>query len=197
MPLEALFDQEFQDSLLFNTTNKNPQLIIEHCKRQIELAKVDGGLPESWTRLERIVGLAEGAILNENLREACFCFYWLGQKTEFLVHWHNSADFMDYIRAQASRHAQNKGFHSKAKNQKFLRELSQSLAEKTWDQDTENRLRTNTVAEKVWNLLVDHQTILEEAGVWEYVGEHKTIRGWVSRVAPAYAQKPGRPKKAL
>ena len=89
-------------------------------------------------------------MLNKNLFEACFCFYWLGQKAEFLAHWQDNADFSEYMKAQWSNQAKREGLRTKALKQQALKKLCQDQARTIWNLDKERQLRTKNVAQSVW-----------------------------------------------
>lgn len=138
-PLVAKFDQQLQDVLLFNTDDKNPKDIIDHCRKQLQIANESGPLTGNWVTLEEIVKLAETALLNNDRDKLGFSMYWLGQKAEFLTHWHDSEDFKKSTRTRSINHARLKGLQSKSHAQRWLKEFCQEIATLIWSNDTEQR----------------------------------------------------------
>ncbi len=196
LPLVARFDQQLLDDLLLNTAEKDPKLIIDHYRQQVKKAAESGPLNGSWVRFVAIIDLAETALLSNNQPDFGYYMHWLGQKAEFLSHWNDDEDFKKYIRIQISDYARTKGLRSKSDQQQWLREFCQDIAKLFWDNDTEHLLRTGHVAARVWNIVVDCRDDFADMGIdfLQLAGEQKTVRQWVSAVAPPYARKGGRPK---
>ena len=196
--LVALYDQKLQDFLL-NESNKNPDDIINHCREQIKNVQTTieaESLPDDWHRFEWLVSAAERKIGGKAFREACFYFYWLGQKAEFLTHWRCNEELIRDLDFKVSKSKSERPFADKAKKQNQQKLLCQDLAKLFWQYDRDKKSRTGEVSKRVWKALEKRKNHDDFDKFYGSIAEERTVRLWVSKVAPAYAKIGGRPKKS-
>ncbi len=68
--------------------------------------------------------------------------------------------------------------------------VAQAMAHREWEADTSQVIRIGEMSEKVWSSMIDagYQDVLPD--------KQSGLKDWIKPVAPAYATKPGRPKKS-
>lgn len=70
------------------------------------------------------------------------------------------------------------------------KDRAKEIAKKLWAADKSEKLRIKDVALSVWNQLID------DGFIDSLPNDRSGIHRWITPVAPAYASKPGKPKKA-
>lgn len=68
--------------------------------------------------------------------------------------------------------------------------VAQAMAQREWEKDARQAIRIGEMCEKVWSSMID-------AGYQDFMPDKQAgLKDWIKPVAPAYATKPGRPKKS-
>jgi hypothetical protein len=144
-----------------------------------------------WNSLADTATEALVAITTEDPREIASAFYNLGQSSERLLH--PSIDKrIEHSAAYIEKLKSEKKLKEHTLKRNFLKEVIQDKALKRWATDTDKDFR---LAEMSQLLLQEAQDIAREIDT-EVPTKVDTLKPWLREVAPEYAKKPGRPKKA-
>lgn len=68
---------------------------------------------------------------------------------------------------------------------------AKAIAIHEWKNDREKQIKIGEMCEIVWS------TLIETEHMQELPSKPESLKDWIKRVAPAYAQEPGRPKRNI
>ena len=144
-----------------------------------------------WGKLADTATEALVATTTEDPREIASAFYHLGQSSERLFHpsiderSEHSAAYIEKLKSEMP-------LKVLALKRDYLKEVIQDKALERWETDTEKDFR---LADMCKLLLPEAQDIAREIDT-EVPTKADTLKPWLRKVAPEYAKKQGRPKKA-
>lgn len=168
-----------------------PELINHHAEEALRALKADSW-DHRWDALQEAINLAGEAWESGNPHEIGISMYRLGEAANQLNH-PNSEEMCKLYEAALANIERTRPIVLKNARVQSLSLCAQNLASLYWQSDSNEEIRIGEMCEKVYPLV--HKFAIDNGFQDLMPGEVEGIKKWLRTVAPAYAQKRGRPAK--
>lgn len=188
-------DPTYELSIKFQDAVCRPDLreFIAHQKRQVANAADAGDTDSRWSRLEWSIAYAENAMEKYDARELAMAFTDLGRAIEAFSY-PSKEQLGLLLKSRMARLKSVIPLQKKRAEANTLRETAQKLAADAWKDDLDQTIRLGEMCERVYRALAP---IAHKAGSMDGLpSEAAGLKPWLRPVAPEWARRGGRPRKA-